>query len=86
VLTALVANVSVVVEGHTKRYEAQVPRSPVPTASDPVSSSPCPWVSGHDATGTLYQADSWWLTVAWYVPGMYGGQVTEIAEKFGQTA
>ena len=41
-LAALVANVSVVIEGHTKKYEAQMPRSPVPTAYDPVSSSPCP--------------------------------------------
>jgi len=41
-LAAMFADVFVVVEGRTKRYEAQMPRSPVPTACDAVSSPPSP--------------------------------------------
>jgi hypothetical protein len=35
---------------------------------------------------TLYHRDSSCITVAGYDPGMYGGQVTEIAEKTDQAA
>lgn len=48
--------------------------------------SPVHALSKCQLPATLYQADSSGITIAGYDPGMWGGQVTEIAEKIDQAA